>query len=91
MALFYKKTKTEDQEVGSKDGVVDAWYEGIIINLGGWVEGFIWESSLYVFTLLLNLSFFFLLAFSIKKKHFQTGTLSVCRYLKHKPTTCDSL
>lgn len=59
MALFYKKTKTEDQEVGSKDGVVDAWYEGIIINWGGWDEGFIWESSLYVFTLLLNLSFFF--------------------------------
>lgn len=29
MTLFYKKKETEDQEVGSKDGIVDAWYEGI--------------------------------------------------------------
>lgn len=26
--IMYKRTK-QDQEVGSKDGVVDAWYEGI--------------------------------------------------------------
>lgn len=29
MAFILQENETEDQEVGSKDGVVDAWYEGI--------------------------------------------------------------
>lgn len=39
MALLHKKS--EDQEVGSKDGVVDAWYEGIFKDgkLGGGMLG----------------------------------------------------
>lgn len=44
--FILQENETEDQEVGSKDGVVDAWYEGII-NLGGW-EGVSCGSSLYV-------------------------------------------
>lgn len=37
MALL-EENETEDQEVGSKDGVVDAWYEGI--KLGRLGKGF---------------------------------------------------
>lgn len=41
MALYYKKTK-QDQEVGSKDGIVDAWYERL--KRVFWGEGgFVWE------------------------------------------------
>lgn len=39
--FILQENETEDQEVGSKDGVVDAWYEGIKLGrLGG---GFMWE------------------------------------------------
>lgn len=58
--LQEKEKETEDQEVGSKDGIVDAWYEREL-NWGGW------GSHLGVVCLLfflLNLTF--LLAFSIK-------------------------
>lgn len=27
--FILQENETEDQEVGSKDGIVDAWYEGI--------------------------------------------------------------
>lgn len=40
MAFILHENETEDQEVGSKDGIVDAWYEGIK-NWGGG-EGVIW-------------------------------------------------
>lgn len=40
MAFILHENETEDQEVGSKDGIVDAWYEGIK-KLGRW-EGVIW-------------------------------------------------
>lgn len=29
MAFILQEKETEDQEVGSQDGIVDAWYEGI--------------------------------------------------------------
>lgn len=35
--FILQEKETEDQEVGSKDGIVDAWYEGIEI-WGGWVR-----------------------------------------------------
>lgn len=66
--FILQENETEDQEVGSKDGIVDAWYEGIK-NWGGW-ERVLFGSSLYD---LFCLIFLFLLAFSIK--HFQTRTL----------------
>lgn len=40
IAFILQENETEDQEVGSKDGVVDAWYERNT-NLGGW--SFMWE------------------------------------------------
>lgn len=49
MAFILHENETEDQEVGSKDGIVDAWYEGIK-NWGGGRGLF--GCSLYVFILL---------------------------------------
>lgn len=46
MALL-EENETEDQEVGSKDGVVDAWYEGNKIGEVG--KGVSHGCSLYVF------------------------------------------
>lgn len=41
--FILQENETEDQEVGSKDGIVDAWYEGIDYKLGRLGRGFIWE------------------------------------------------
>ena len=37
--LYLQGNETEDQEVGSQDGIVDAWYEGYQI---GWFWDVIW-------------------------------------------------
>ena len=44
--LYLQGNETEDQEVGSQDGIVDAWYEGYQI---GWFLGYHLGSSLYLY------------------------------------------
>ena len=46
--FIWQENETEDQEVGSKDGIVDAWYEGINWKLGSAGKGFHLGVGLYV-------------------------------------------